>query len=307
MKEYGFEKNKNLVCGENIHQSATLYNAEFQVGYDIFGVDLSYNDILNVTMAVDIVAEFFDVPACSIVKMQAPTGVALGKDIEEAFEKALDCDPINALGSVVATSNTITKNTAEKIATIAPEVVVAPNFDELAIDLLKKTSKLVKLNTKLEEYKNLKNDDIKVTPFGILVQEKDTQELSKNNFKILTKTKPTPEQIEDAVFAWKIAKHAKSHAIVVAKDFKTSAIVQGQNDMLFAIEHALNKSCENSKDSVIACDLPLQSKLNIQDIVQGRIALVIQPAGHNNDKEIIKEADKYKLAMIKTGVTHQKG
>lgn len=307
MQKYGFEKNRDLACGENVQQSAELYNAEFQAGYDILGEDLTYADICNCTVATNIVAEFFDVKACAIVKMQSPTGVALGKDMLEAFQKALDCDPINAIGGVVATSTTVTEELAQNLALISPAVVIAPNFDELAISVLKKTSKIVKLNIKLEEYKKLNNEEIKVTPFGILVQEKDTQELDKDKFKTITKVKPTAEQIQDAIFAWKVAKHIKSHAVVIAKDFKTSAIVQGQNDLTFSIELALDKSCENSKESVLACDTPLQSSENIQDIVQGRISLVIQPAGHDNDAKITKEADKYKLAMIKTGISHIKG
>ncbi len=306
MLDYGFEKNRELIHGENTHQSAILYNAPEQIGYDVLGEDLTYGEICDITCAMNIVSEFFDMSACAIIKLQSPTGVALGKNTLEAFQKALDCDPINAFGATVATSNTITEELAQSIALIAPDVVIAPNFDELAVELLKKTSKIVKLNSKLEDYKKIANEEIKVTPFGILVQEQDKQELDKDKFKVLTKTKPTPEQIEDAVFAWKIAKHSKSCAVIVAKDFKTSAIVQGQNDLFFSIEHALNKACEASKDAVLACDIPLISKENIQDIVQGRIGLVIQPAGSAKDKEIIKEADKYNLAMLKTGITHYK-
>jgi phosphoribosylaminoimidazolecarboxamide formyltransferase/IMP cyclohydrolase len=123
-------------------------------------------------------------------------------------------------------------------------------------------------------------------------------------FKFFTKTNPTPEQIEDAIFAWKVCKYAKSNAIVIAKDFKTLAIGQGQTNRVGAFEWALNYACDGSKDAVAASDGFFPAVDNIQAAAQGRIALLIQPGGSIKDADVIAEANKYKIAMITTGIRH---
>ena len=188
------------------------------------------------------------------------------------------------------------------------EVVIAPDFDEEAFDILKskKNIRLIKLNTSLEDYKKIANEEIKITPFGVLVQDSDKKELDKDMFKVVTKAKPSAEQIEDAIFAWKICKHAKSNAIVIAKDFKTIAIGQGQTNRVGAFEWALNYACDGSKDAVAASDGFFPAVDNIHAAVQGRIALIIQPGGSIKDADVIAEANKYGIAMITTGIRHFK-
>lgn len=307
IKNYSFEKIQDLRYGENPHQKAGLYQSKSMADYEIlWGKELSYNNILDMTAAVNIVSEFFDVPSVAIVKHLAPCGVALGKDVFEAYQKALDCDPISAFGGIVALSREVDAKTARLLSSIFLEIVVAPDFEEEALDILKekKNIRIIKLNTSLEDYKKLVNDQVKITPFGTLIQEDDRKELDKATFNVVTKAKPTAEQIEDAIFAWKVAKHAKSNAIVIAKDFKTLAIGQGQTNRVCAMEWALDYACDESKDAVVASDGFFPAIDNIQAAAQGRIALIIQPGGSIKDKEVIAEANKYKLAMITTGIRH---
>lgn len=337
MKNYNFEKIQDLRYGENPHQHAGLYKiqgtgngeegtenssslfplssslsqktATSQADYTIlWGKELSYNNILDMTAAVNIASEFYDVPAVAIVKHLAPCGVALGKDILDAYQKAFDCDPVSAFGGIVAFSQTVTEPVAKLLNSVFLEVVIAPDFDEEAFDILKskKNIRLIKLNTSLEDYKKIANEEIKITPFGVLIQDCDKKELDKDSFKVVTKIKPTAEQIEDAIFAWKVCKHAKSNAIVIAKDFKTLAIGQGQTNRVGAFEWALNYACDGSKDAVAASDGFFPAVDNIHAAAQGRIALIIQPGGSIKDADVIAEADKYKIAMITTGIRHFK-
>lgn len=310
IKRFNFEKIQDLRYGENPHQEAGIYSTGKEVDYEVlWGKELSYNNILDITAAVNIVSEFYDVPSVAIVKHTAPCGVALGKDILDAYKKAFDCDPISAFGGIVALSKTVTEDIAKLLSAVFLEVVIAPDFDEEALDILKskKNLRIVKLNTSLEDYKKGINgavDEIKITPFGVLVQSSDKKELDKDTFKVVTKAKPTAEQIEDAIFAWKVSKYAKSNAIVIAKDFQTLAIGQGQTSRICAMEWALDYACDGSKDAVIASDGFLPAIDNVQSAAQGRIALIIQPGGSIKDKEVIEEADKYKMAMITTGIRH---
>ena len=184
------------------------------------------------------------------------------------------------------------------------EVIVAPDYDGDVINLFEDNSdiKLVKLNTSLKEYKCLNIEEIISTPFGILIQDKNNSELDKDMFKVVTKEKPTPEQIEDAVFAWKVVKYAKTNSIVIAKDFKTSAIAQGHTDTLKAVESALNYSCDNAKEAIMASDSVLHSEDCIYSAIQSRISLIIQPGGSVKDEQLIEICNKYGISMITTGI-----
>lgn len=309
-KNYVFEKVQELRYGENPHQDAGLYKlGNLGAKYSqLWGKELSYNNILDITSAVNIVSEFYDVPAVAIVKHQTPCGVALGKSLLEAYQKAFDCDPISAFGGIVAFSQPVTKHIAKVLTEMFLEVVIAPEFENGALEVLKskKNLRLIKLETSLEDYKKIANEEIKITPFGVLIQSVDKKELDKDSFNVVTKTKPTKEQIEDAVFAWKVAKYARSNAIVVAKDFKTLAIGQGQTNRVCAMEWALDYACDESKDAVVASDGFFPAVDNIQAAAQGRIALIIQPGGSIKDKDVIAEADKYNISMITTGIRHFK-
>ena len=303
------KKAKDLRYGENPHQSASIYYTNNTIDYEVLnGKELSYNNILDATACTNILSEFYDVCASVVIKHNSPCGVALGKDIVEAWQKALDCDPLSAFGGVVGFTQVVNEDLAKQLTAMFLEVIIAPDYTPKALEVLqtKKNLRVIKLNTSLEEYKNHQSEEIRITPFGTLVQVADKGELEKDNFKVVTKAKPTAEMVEDMIFAWKIAKHAKSNAIVIAKDFKAIGIGQGQTSRVDAFEIALNKACDGSKDAVAASDGFFPAIDNIHVAAQGRIAAIIQPGGSIKDEEVIKTADKYNIAMITTGMRHFK-
>lgn len=307
---YPLIKKQNLRYGENPHQKAALYDfGEQLVDYEVLGgKELSYNNIVDVTAALNIVSEFFDVNAAVIIKHTNPSGVALGKTLEEAWDRALDCDPLSAFGGIVAFSKKVDLNIAQKLTKMFLEVVIAPDFEEGAIEQFKtkKNLRIIKINTPLEKYKQFTEKEIKLTPFGALVQDKDIKELDVETFKVVTKEKPTAEMIEDMVFAQKIAKHLKSNAIVIAKDLKTIGICGGQTSRVGAVEIALMRVTDSAKDAILASDGFFPATDNITVAAQHRIKGIIQPGGSIKDKEVIDLADKLNICMITTGIRHFK-
>ena len=307
---YPLIKKQNLRYGENPHQKAALYDfGEQLVDYEVLGgKELSYNNIVDVTAALNIVSEFFDVNAAVIIKHTNPSGVALGKTLEEAWDRALDCDPLSAFGGIVAFSKKVDLNIAQKLTKMFLEVVIAPDFEEGAIEQFKtkKNLRIIKINTPLEKYKQFTEKEIKLTPFGALVQDKDIKELDIETFKVVTKEKPTAEMIEDMVFAQKIAKHLKSNAIVIAKDLKTIGICGGQTSRVGAVEIALMRVTDSAKDAILASDGFFPATDNITVAAQHRIKGIIQPGGSIKDKEVIDLADKLNICMITTGIRHFK-
>ncbi len=300
-------KIKDLRYGENPHQAAALYDYDKTVDYEFLnGKEFSYNNILDATAALNIAAEFFDVNACVIIKHTNPCGVALGKTLLEAWQKALDCDPLSAFGGIVAFTKPVDLEIAKNLTAMFLEVVIAPDFTDSAVEELKKKKNLrvVKLNTPLEEYMKFTQKEIRLTPFGALLQDKDGKELDPETFKTVTKEKPTQEMVEDMVFAFKVCKHLKSNAIVVAKDLRTIGLCGGQTSRVGSVEIALRRVCDSAKGSVIASDGFFPAIDNIEVAAQERVAGIIQPGGSIKDPDVIKTADKLGLVMITTGIRH---
>lgn len=304
-KTLNFEKVRDLKYGENPHQKGAIYKTERMIDYEVInGKELSFNDILNVTEATNIVSEFYDVNAVSIIRHTKPCGVALGRSIYDAYTKAFDCDPISSFYGTVGFSKPVDIEVAKHLNSMAVEVIIAPDYTPDAVDFFNDNNdiKLVKLNTSLKDYRRLTREEVIMSPFGALVQDSDSSELDKDMFKVVTREKPTAEQVEDAIFAWKVVKYAKTNAAVIARDFRTSAISQGQTNAIIAIEQALNYACDNSKEAVLASDATIHAEDCVYSAVQGRISLIIQPGGSVKDQNIIETCDKYGIAMITTGI-----
>lgn len=309
MKEYQFSELQDLKYGENPHQSASLCSYEGMVDYEVlFGKELSYDNILNLNEVTKILSEFYDVNAVVISKHKNYCGVALGQTIDEAYAKAFDCDPIGAFYGTIGFSKTVDLETAKHISSMGVKVIVAPDFEKEALSYLNENSsmKIVKLNTPLKNFKVICKEDIKITPFGVLIQDVNTKDLDKDLFKVVTKTKPTTEQIEDAIFAWKVVKYLNTDSAVVAKNFATLGISSNQSNSALAIEQSLNFACDGSKDAILATDGIIFSQDAIFAAAQGRISLIIQPGGSVKDKELIALADKYNIAMIMTGIRNHR-
>lgn len=306
-KAFYLDKIKDLRYGENPHQTAALYNYDKTVDYEFLnGKEFSYNNIIDATAALNIAAEFYDVNAAVIIKHTNPCGVALGKTLKEAWEKALDCDPLSAFGGIVAFTGKVDIEIAKLLTAMFLEVVIAPDFTDEAVEELKKKKNLrvVKLKTPLVEYLKFTQKEIRLTPFGALVQDKDSKELDPETFKTVTKEKPTQEMIEDMVFAFKVAKHLKSNAIVIAKDLRTLGLCGGQTSRVGAVEIALMRVCDSAKGAVLASDGFFPAIDNIEVAAQERIAGIIQPGGSIKDSDVINAADKFGIVMVTTGIRH---
>ena len=309
MKSYTFEKIKDLKYGENPHQKAELYHYGKEIDRILLkGDELSYNDVLNSTVALEVAVEFFDVAAVIVVHQANPCAVALSKDLSSAWDKILDSDPICPFGSVVAFTKKVDFEFAKKLSILPIKIIIAPDYTSDAVEELKKVQdlKIIKINTPYEEILTFYNEEIKITPFGVLIQEKDKKELTPETFKVVTKKKPVQKEVEDMIFAFKVAKHVKSSAIVVAKDLRTLGVCGGQMNSAKSLEHALQCVCDSPKDSIVASDNTLLTVDNIEIAVQNRVSGIIQPAGSIKDKEVIAAADKYDISMITTGIRHLK-
>lgn len=289
-------ENFEITSGVNKHQSASIEKNDRMIDYTS-SKKLSFLDILSITQGLNVISEFFDVNAVVTVSNTGVCAVALGKSLDEALVEVIDSNPVDYMDANVIVSAEVNSDMAKMLK--QTNVVVAPKFTKNAIEYFDSHDICyVTINTPLKDYKKYLSEEIRVTPLGTLVQAPNLGELQKDTFKVVSKAKPTVEQIEDAVFAWKVAKHVKSQAIVIAKDLKTSAISQGLQ--VSFVEHALNYACEKTKDAILASDMPL-TVYDINAAAQGRVALIIVPEA---SKDVIAAADKLQMAIITTGITN---
>lgn len=308
-KQYSFTKMKNLKCGENPHQKASLYHFDKEIDWEVLqGFDLTYNNIIDSTKALETVAEFFDVAGLCVVNHGSIDAVALGIDVSNAWDKILDSDPTCYFKSTIASTREVSLEVAQKLSPLEIKVILAPHYSsEALVELGKnKNLKVVKINTALEEILRFHDEEIKLTPFGVLIQEKDSKDLDVKTFKVVTKKKPEQKEVEDMIFAFKIAKHASSCAVVVAKDLRTLGISAGEANRARAVELAIAKVCDSPKDAVIASDGFFSTIDTVQIAAQNRISSIIQPMGSIKDKEIVETCDKYNISMISTIIRHIK-
>ena len=289
-------ENIKLMHGENTFQNAEIEANDKTIDYDISG-NLTYIQMISLVKGLNLISEFYDVNAACTVKGSGICAVALGQSLADAVQKIMDSNPIDFMDSVLVVSTEVDSEIARFLKDT--NIIAAPKYTEKAIEILNtKGVTYITINTPLKDYKNYISNDVKITPLGTLTQTPNLSELDKDTFKIVSKTKPTVEQIEDAVFAWKVAKHNNSQSIVIAKDLKTTAISQGLQTA--SVEFALDYSCDSSKDAILASDMPITAH-DVNVASQGRIGLIIVPyAG----KEIIEQADKYSIGLITTGFTN---
>ncbi len=288
--------NFEITSGSNIHQSASFKKQDKMIDYES-SQKLSFLDILSLTQGLNVISEFFDVNAVAAVTNTGICAVSLGKTLEEALINVIDSNPIDFMQANVVVSAEVDSDFAKMLK--KANIVVAPKFTKNAIEYFESHNICyVTINTPLKDYKKFLPEETIVTPLGTLVQAPNLGELDKDSFKVLSKAKPTVEQIEDSVFAWKVVKHVKSQGIVIAKDLKTASIAQGLQTSF--IEHALNYACERTKEAVLASDMPLTIH-DINAAAQGRIALVIMPSASN---DLVAAADKFGLVLITTGITN---
>ena len=289
-------ENIKLMHGENLYQNAEIEENDKTIDYETSG-NLTYIQILSLVKGLNVISEFYDVKAACAVKGTGISAVALGQSLADAVQKTMDSNPIDFMSAVVVMSSEVDSEIARFFKDT--NVIAAPSFTKNALEILDSHNVIyVTIKTPLKDYKKYLSNEIRITPLGTLTQTPNLSELDKDKFKVVSKTKPTVEQIEDAVFAWKVAKHNNSQSIVIAKDLKTSAIAQGLQSA--SVEFALDYSCEMSKEAILASDMPI----TIHDVnvaSQGRIGLIIVPFA---EKDVVAQADKYNMALITTGFTN---
>lgn len=302
--------------GENPHQPAALYALHPDtIDFDLLhGKPLSYNNIMDMEAAWSLICEFKGEAAAAIIKHNQPCGVALGATLAKAYQRALDCDPLSAFGGVVALNRPVDEACATLMVNLFTEVIIAPAFDENALEVFKakKNLRLVAralpdAESGLHPAETRDGQYIKqVSPNLMLVQQHHhakTEALLKQQMKVLTKSaKPTKAQLEDAAFAWKVVKHLKSNAIVVANNGQAIGLSGGQTSRVGAVEQALAQACDGAQGSVLASDGFFPAVDNIQIAAQNRVSLIIQPAGSIKDAEVIQACEAYGITMVATGV-----
>jgi phosphoribosylaminoimidazolecarboxamide formyltransferase/IMP cyclohydrolase len=293
-----------LRYGENSHQEAAFYrNAQTGGGLadseQLHGKELSYNNILDTDAAWKLVSEL-DGTAAAIIKHSNPCGVALGSSLSEAYSKALECDRTSAFGGIVALNRPCDEVTATAIAEIFTEVVIAPDFEPGALEVLKGKKNLRILRGAPSPERSI---DIRSVSGGYLMQTSDPMDRAEDA-KVVTKAQPTEEQLRDLRFAWVVAKHVKSNAIVLVKDGVAVGVGAGQMSRVESTELAARRAGERARGTVCASDAFFPFRDGLDAAVAAGAVAVIQPGGSVRDDEVIAAADEHGIPMLFTGRRH---
>ena len=308
-----FEKVQEMRYGENPHQKAAFYRdlgdvaGTLPAAKQLYGKELSYNNINDANGALDILKEFGTEKPCAVaVKHTNPCGVGIGETIHEAYLNAYNSDPVSIYGGIVALNRKVDMETAEELAKIFLEIIIAPGFDEDAYERLakKKNIRLMELPdcAKPNEPGTL---DMKKVVGGLLVQELDTKLLG-DELKVVTKRAPSEEEMEQLLFAWKVVKQTKSNAIVLAKDSATVGVGPGQTNRVTALDLAIRYAGDKAEGSVMASDAFFPFSDCVELAAKHGITAIIQPGGSIRDEDSIKACDEAGIAMVFTGTRHFK-
>jgi phosphoribosylaminoimidazolecarboxamide formyltransferase/IMP cyclohydrolase len=299
-----------LRYGENPHQRAMLYdtglNGFSQIFNKLHGKELSYINILDIDAAYNLVNEFSE-PACAIIKHANPCGAAIGSDITDAYKKAFSCDTVSPFGGIVIVNRKLYYDCAAEIDKIFTEIIIAPDFDDDALEFLKK-----KKNRRLIKYTpaEIENSiELKTVTGGMLIQDINNIVINESELKTVTNRKPEEHEYKDLIFAMKVCKHVKSNAVVFAKSNQTIGIGGGQPSRVDSSMLALSKAKKFGFDtagSVASSDAFFPFPDSITEAANAGVTAVIQPGGSVNDQEVINEANKHNIAMIFTGIRHFK-
>ncbi|NLY09217.1 MAG: bifunctional phosphoribosylaminoimidazolecarboxamide formyltransferase/IMP cyclohydrolase [Tissierellia bacterium] len=303
----GFKYKQGMRYGENPHQNAAFYvggdaRGTISGAKQLHGKELSYNNI-NDTKGAIVALREFDAPTAVAVKHSNPCGIGSADEIYEAYEKAYACDPVSIFGGIVALNRSVDEKLASKLGEIFLEVIVAPDFTEKALEILQKKANVRILRLDVNENKDKLQMMSKKVGGGILVQEMDG-ELGIDSINIVTKTKPTDEDIKELEFAWKAAKHVASNGVCIVKNQGTIGIGQGEVNRVWAVENAIDRAGEEVKGAVLASDGFFPFKDSIEVLAKAGIKAIIQPGGSIRDEEVINCADDNGIAMIFTGMRH---
>jgi phosphoribosylaminoimidazolecarboxamide formyltransferase / IMP cyclohydrolase len=310
-----FEKAQGLRYGENPHQEASFYADSvrprhgFAAMKQLHGKELSFNNLLDLNAALQIIKDF-DSPCACVVKHNSPCGVALSDKLRAAYRDAFRCDSLSAFGGIVGLNRRVDVKTAVEISASGfLECIAAPGYDAGALKILKNRK-----NLRLIEFKDISKKtkdgiysrDIKKIEGGMLMQEQDRLDITSDDLRVVTKKKPPASRIKSLLFAWKAAKHVKSNAIVIARGERTIGIGGGQPSRVDSVKIAINKAGKSARGACLASDGFFPQPDSVLHAARSGIAAIIQPGGSVKDKEVIKAADRSGLAMVFTEVRHFK-
>jgi len=304
-----FEKIKFLRYGENPHQKAAFYKQCYgrepgiASAEKLQGKGLSYNNIQDLQAAYDLVQEFQE-PTAVVVKHTNPCGVASDPDLLRAFIKAREVDPLSAFGSIIAFNRPVAEETAEEIIKNFVEAVIAPEFASEALEIFARKKNLRLLKLPLLEKGTKGGWVVKDVGNGILLQEKDDMDLLEDKLKVVTTRQPSPDEWKSMRFAWKVAKHVKSNAIVYASGAEAVGIGAGQMSRVDSSKIAISKARRPLKGMAMASDAFFPFRDAVDAAADQGIAAIIQPGGSIRDQEIIDAANGHKMAMVFTGIRH---
>ena len=310
---YSGSRSQQLRYGENPHQQSSFYvdqqaaTGSLAAAKQLQGKELSYNNIADSDAALECVKQFEN-PACVIVKHANPCGVAVASDIHAAYEKAFKTDPTSAFGGIIAFNRPLDGKTA---ATIVEkqfvEVIIAPQVSAEAAEACAAKKNVRVLETGAWDNAAAGGFDFKKVSGGLLVQTSDLGKIAEGDLKVVTELAPTPEQIQNMLFAWTVVKYVKSNAIIFCKDNMTIGVGAGQMSRVYSTKIAAIKAADENlevKGSVMASDAFFPFRDGIDAAAETGISAIIQPGGSMRDDEVIQAANEHGLAMVFTGMRH---
>ncbi|GAK41708.1 bifunctional phosphoribosylaminoimidazolecarboxamide formyltransferase/IMP cyclohydrolase [Paenibacillus urinalis] len=308
-----YEKIQDLRYGENPHQQAAFYrkplapNGTLTTAEQLHGKELSYNNINDANAALQIVKEF-DAPTVVAVKHMNPCGVGTGENIYEAYMKAYNADPTSIFGGIVAANRTIDSDTAVKLSEIFLEIVLAPDFTPEALEILtkKKNIRLLKMGELGSAKERTSQFVVTSIDGGMVVQQSDIHSIDEGDLQVVTDRAPSAEEMKQLLFGWKVVKHVKSNAIVLAADDMTVGVGAGQMNRVGAAKIALEQAGDKAKGAALASDAFFPMGDTVELAAKHGITAIIQPGGSIKDEESIKAANEHGIAMVFTGVRHFK-
>jgi phosphoribosylaminoimidazolecarboxamide formyltransferase/IMP cyclohydrolase len=307
LAKWVLRKTSDLRYGENPHQVAALYDTGVRHGIGcaelLSGKEMSYNNYVDADAAWQLVNDFDDL-ACAIIKHTNPAGAALAGSNEAAYRKALACDPISAFGGIIAFNRPLDEVAARAASEIFTEVIVAPEYEPAALEVLKMKKNLRVLRAMKPDL--VRGLEYKQISGGMLVQTRDTHRLKREDLKIVTKRPPSDKEIDDLLFAWIVCKHTKSNAIVYARDRQTVGVGAGQMSRVDSVKIGAMRAQMPTAGSVLASDAFFPFRDGLDEAAKNGITAVIQPGGSVRDAEVIAAADEHGLAMVFAGIRHFK-
>ena len=295
-----FKNPQHLRYGENWHQEARYYLQYSQKPFykQLHGKKVSLNNLVDYYAAIGLLSEHEN-PSCAIIKHTSPCGFACAGDIETAFDHAFATDNLSAFGSAIGFNRPITEELSKKLNAMFVDAIIAPKYEDRAFEILTRKEKIV-----LCVFNNyeMPKQSIRLVPNGILVQPTDTRKVTEDDLSFVTKRKPTPKELKDLLFAWKVVKYVKSNSAVVSTDTRTLGIGMGQTSRIGAVELALKRAKDRSKGAVLASDAFFPFRDSVEAVGKKSVTAIIAPGGSIRDSESIEAANDFDIAMVWSGI-----